>query len=236
MNYQVLLNRFEEEDKRKILQVTFDGQSIFFNSCVCNRKFEADNSTFFLIGIFLHYLSILICCIIMECITNSVDSQHKESNSSLDKPPSKLSLMGLDQHLKLHHYVVDSQHKEFSSSLDIPPSKLSVMGLDQHLKMHHYVVDSQHKEFSSSLDIPPSKLSVMGLDQHLKMHHYVVESQHKESSSSLDIPPSKLSVMGLDQHLKMHHYVVTKRRISILLSRDVDDTINGVVSRDVGAD
>ena len=70
MNHQVLLDRFEEEDKRKILQVTFDGQSIFFNSCVCNRKLEADNSTFFLIGIFLHYLSILICNIIMECITN----------------------------------------------------------------------------------------------------------------------------------------------------------------------
>ncbi|KAK4724513.1 hypothetical protein R3W88_027292 [Solanum pinnatisectum] len=72
MNYQVLLDRFEEEDKRKILQVTFDGQLIFFNSCICNRKFEADKSTFFLIGIFLHYLSILICNIIMECITNSV--------------------------------------------------------------------------------------------------------------------------------------------------------------------
>ncbi|KAK4714168.1 hypothetical protein R3W88_020075 [Solanum pinnatisectum] len=72
MNYQVLLDRFEEVDKRKILQVTFDGQSIFFNSCICNRKFEADNSTFFLIDIVLHYLSILICNIIMECITNSV--------------------------------------------------------------------------------------------------------------------------------------------------------------------
>ncbi|KAK4736801.1 hypothetical protein R3W88_000498 [Solanum pinnatisectum] len=72
MNHQVLLEMFEEEDKKKILQVTFDGQSIFFNSCFCNRKFEAGNSTFFLIDIFLHYLSILTCNIIMECITNSV--------------------------------------------------------------------------------------------------------------------------------------------------------------------
>ena len=42
MNYQVWLDRFEEE-KRKILQVTFDGQLIFFISCVCNGKFEANN-------------------------------------------------------------------------------------------------------------------------------------------------------------------------------------------------
>ena len=71
MNHQVLLDMFEDKDKRKILQVTFDGHSIFFNSCFSNRKFEASNSTFFSIDILLHYLSILICNIIMERITNS---------------------------------------------------------------------------------------------------------------------------------------------------------------------
>ena len=72
MKYQILLAIIEEEDKRKILQVTLDGLSIILNSHICKSKFEVDNSTFFLDFIFVHYLSILICNIIIECITNSV--------------------------------------------------------------------------------------------------------------------------------------------------------------------
>jgi len=71
MNYQVFLDRVEEEDKKKIPQVTFDGQTIFFSSYIYKLKFEANNSILFLTFIFLHYLSIFICNIIIENTINS---------------------------------------------------------------------------------------------------------------------------------------------------------------------
>jgi len=71
-NYQVLLDIFDEEDKREILHVTLHGQSISFNFYIYKMKFEVDNSALFLDFVFLHYLSILICSIITECIINSM--------------------------------------------------------------------------------------------------------------------------------------------------------------------
>lgn len=65
MDYQVLLDRFEE-DKRNILQIPLEGQSIFYSSYICKRKFEVDNSTFSLIFMIFYYLRILTCNIIIE--------------------------------------------------------------------------------------------------------------------------------------------------------------------------
>jgi len=56
INHQVLLDKFEEKDKRKTLQVTLDGESIFFNSCTCQRKSEADNSNFLILGCYIFAL------------------------------------------------------------------------------------------------------------------------------------------------------------------------------------
>lgn len=72
MNYHVLLDIFDEEDKKEIFQVTLHGKPISFNCYMYKMKFEFDNSALFLDLVFLHYLSILIYSIITECIINSM--------------------------------------------------------------------------------------------------------------------------------------------------------------------
>ena len=40
MNYEIFFDKFEEEDKRKTLQVCLEGQSIYFSSHFSKMKFE----------------------------------------------------------------------------------------------------------------------------------------------------------------------------------------------------
>ena len=44
MNYQKMLNKFEEEEKRKTLHISLDGQSIFISSYFCKMKFVLNYS------------------------------------------------------------------------------------------------------------------------------------------------------------------------------------------------
>ena len=66
------MNKFEEEDQRNILQVPLEGQTIFFILYICKRKFDVDNSTLSLAFMIFHYLRILTCNIIIECLINFV--------------------------------------------------------------------------------------------------------------------------------------------------------------------